>query len=211
MSIQLDMARAERADLAAFLATLTLSQWQAETLCSGWTVKDVVAHVISYEELNAVGLAKRFAKGRLIRANEVGVEEYSRLTPGQLVDFLGDHPDPRGLTARFDGMIALVDATIHHQDIRRPLGVPRTIPPDRLRRVLELLPPNPRLGVPWRIRGLRFRATDVDWEYGRGREVSGPGEALMMALAGRPSAVGELRGDGAAVLASRIADRRRGK
>lgn len=210
MTTQLDMARAERADLAAFLATLTPAQWQEATLCAEWDVKDVVAHVISYEELDTVRLVKRFAKGRVIRANEVGVDEYSDRTPDQLVEFLGTHLEPRGLTARFDGMIALVDATIHHQDIRRPLGLPRTIPPDRLRRVLQLLPPNPRLGVPWRIRGLHFRATDVDWEYGRGREVTGAGEALMMALAGRPSAVAELSGAGAAVLASRMVTRHRG-
>jgi uncharacterized protein (TIGR03083 family) len=210
MTSQFDMARAERADFAAFLATLTPAQWQAATLCPGWSVKDVVAHVISYEELDVVGLIKRFAKGRVIRANEVGVEDYSHRTPDQLVAFLETHLEPRGLTAGFGGMIALVDATIHHQDIRRPLGLPRMIPPDRLRRVLQLLPPNPRLGVPWRIRGLRFRATDIDWEFGRGREITGPGEALMMALAGRPSAVDDLSGAGVPVLASRMATPRPG-
>ncbi|KWX68728.1 maleylpyruvate isomerase family mycothiol-dependent enzyme [Mycobacterium sp. NAZ190054] len=204
MSTQMEMARAERADFADFLATLTPQQWDAGTLCSAWTVKDVVAHVISYEELGFAGLIKRFARGRVVRANEVGVREYSSLTPEQLVAFLAEHVRPQGLTARFDGMIALVDGTVHQQDIRRPLGLPRTIPPDRLRRVLQLLPPNPRLGVPWRIRGLRLRATDVDWEYGRGLEVTGPGEALMMALAGRVHSVDELTGPGRAVLAARL-------
>jgi uncharacterized protein (TIGR03083 family) len=204
MSAQLEMARAERRDFAEFLATLTPQQWEAATLCSKWNVKDVVAHVISYEELGAVGLLRRFAKGRLVHANQVGVDEYSSLTPHQLVQFLGDHLRPRGLTARFDGMIALVDGTIHHQDIRRPLGLPRAIPHERLRRVLTLLPPNPRLGVPRRIRGLRFRADDVDWEYGRGPEVTGAGEALMMVLAGRADAVDELSGEGQPVLAARL-------
>jgi uncharacterized protein (TIGR03083 family) len=204
VSTQLEMARAEREEFAEFLATLTPPQWEAATLCPAWSVKDVVAHVISYEELGAAGLLKRFTKGRLVHANQVGVDEYSSLTPPQLVQFLRDHLHPKGLTARFDGMIALVDATIHHQDIRRPLGLPRAIPVERLRRVLTLLPPNPRLGVPWRIRGLRFRADDVDWEYGRGLEVTGAGEALMMALAGRADAVGELSGEGSRVLAARL-------
>ena len=70
----MDMALAERADLAAFLATLTPEQWDAPSLCSRWNVKDVVAHVISYEELGVLGLAKRFVKGRIVRANEVGVD-----------------------------------------------------------------------------------------------------------------------------------------
>lgn len=71
----MDMARAERTDLAEFLATLTPEQWAAPSLCTKWSVKDVVAHMISYEELGTTGLIKRFAKGWIVRANEVGVEE----------------------------------------------------------------------------------------------------------------------------------------
>jgi len=74
----MDMAYDERADLAAFLETLTPQEWRAPSLCSQWTVKDVVAHMISYEELSPFGLAKRFAKGWVVRANEVGVEEVRR-------------------------------------------------------------------------------------------------------------------------------------
>lgn len=203
---QFEMACAERAEFAEFLATLTPQQWQASTLCSQWNVKNLVAHVISYEELRPLGLAQRFARGMVVRANQVGVEEYSALTPQQLVDFVADHERPQELTALFDGMIALVDGTIHHQDIRRSLGLSRTIPQDRLQRVLQLLPPNPRLGVPLRIRGLRLRADDIDWSYGRGLEVSGSGEALMMALAGRADSIDELSGAGQPILASRITD-----
>jgi hypothetical protein len=65
------------------------------------------------------------------------------------------------LTAGFGGMIALVDGTIHHQDIRRALGHRRTVPVDRLERILPLVPRNPRLGAGRRIRGLRLGATDV--------------------------------------------------
>jgi uncharacterized protein (TIGR03083 family) len=201
---QFEMACAERAEFTEFLATLTPPQWEAATLCSRWNVKDVVAHVISYEELRPLGLLKRFAKGVVVHTNQVGVDEYSSLTPQQLMEFLANHQRPRGLTALFDGMIALVDGTIHHQDIRRSLGIPRTIAADRLRRVLQLLPLNPRLGVPLRIRGLHLRADDIDWEYGRGPEVTGHGEALMMALAGRADSIDELGGAGRRILASRI-------
>ncbi len=201
----MSMARDERADLAAFLATLTPQQWEAPSLCAGWTVKDVVAHTISYEELGLVGLLKRFAKGRIVRANEVGVAEFAALSPHQLLEFLGDHLTPRGLTAGFGGMIALVDGTIHHQDIRRSLHQPRTIPAERLTRVLGLVPGNPRLGAGRRIRGLRLRATDVDWAHGHGPEVIGSGEALLMAMAGRPAALAELSGPGREMLAERLA------
>jgi uncharacterized protein (TIGR03083 family) len=198
------MAHAERADLADFLSTLTPQDWAAPSLCSKWTVKDVVAHVISYEELGTLGLLKRFAKGWVVRANQVGVDEFASLSPQQLLDFLRDHLEPRGLTRGFGGMIALVDGTIHHQDIRRALGRPRTVPADRLERVLGLVPGNPRLGAGRRIRGLRLRANDIDWAHGSGPEVTGPGEALLMAMSGRRAALADLDGAGLGTLAGRL-------
>ncbi len=203
----MEMARAERADLAEFLATLTPQQWATPSLCTKWTVKDVVAHMISYEELGTIGLINRFLKGAIARANQVGVDEFASLSPQQLLEFLRNHLTPQGLTAGFGGMIAFVDGTIHHQDIRRTLGQPRSIPADRLTRILPLVPGNPRLGAGRRIRGLRLRATDVDWAHGRGPEVTGPGEALLMAMAGRPAALADLTGPGHATLAARLGDR----
>src|ERR1700757_1526589 len=104
----MDMARAERADLAEFLAKLTPEQWATPSLCTKWTVKDVVAHVISYEELGTLGLIKRFLKGAIVWTNQVGVDEFASLSPQQLLEFLRNHLTPRGLTAGFGGMIALV-------------------------------------------------------------------------------------------------------
>jgi uncharacterized protein (TIGR03083 family) len=199
----MDMAYDERTDLAAFLETLTPQEWHAPSLCTKWTVKDVVAHMVSYEELTPFGLVKRFAKGRVVRANEVGVEEFAPMSPQQLMEFLNRHLRPRGMTAAFGAMIALVDGTIHHQDVRRALGHPRTIPMDRLERILPRVPGNPRLGAGRRIRGLRLMATDMDWHHGSGPEVSGTGEALLMAMTGRRVAVNELAGPGQATMAER--------
>lgn len=204
MSTVMELARAERADLADFLDTLSPQQWDAASLCAEWTVKDVVAHIISYEELGVGALLGRFAKGRLLHANQVGVEEFADLSPDQLVKFLRSHLQPRGLTAAFGGMIALVDGTVHHQDIRRPLGCPRAVPVERLRRILPLVPANPRLGAWRRIHGLRLSATNLDWTYGKGPEVTGTGEALLLAMAGRSSVLPELGGAGQAVLAKRL-------
>lgn len=186
----MSMARDERADLAAFLSTLTPRQWQERSLCTKWTVKDVVAHVVSYEELSKWGLAKRLIRGGFVNSNQIGVDEFAGLTPEQLLDFLNAHLVPRGLTAGFGGMIALVDGTVHHQDLRRALGLPRTIPTERLLAVLQRVPSNPRLGAGRRIRGLRLRATDVDWAHGSGDEITGTGEALLMAMTGRPARTG---------------------
>lgn len=200
------MARAERDDIAALLANLTSDQWEAPTLCAGWRVRDVVAHMVSYDHLNARGLARRFVKGRFVYANEVGVDEFRVYSTGELLEFFVRHRQPRGLTAGFGGMIALVDGLIHHQDIRRPLGLPRTVPEDRLRYVLARTPGNPRLGARRRIHGLRLSATDLEWCHGRGAEISGPAESLLMAMAGRHGITGELAGPGVPILAARLGD-----
>jgi uncharacterized protein (TIGR03083 family) len=200
----MSMARDERADLAAFLATLTPQQWLTPSLCDRWTVKDVVAHVVSYEELSKWGVAKRLVRGAFVNSNQIGVDEFAELTAEELMAFLNDHLVPRGLTAGFGGMIALIDGTVHHQDLRRPLGRPRTIPTERLLAVLQRVPSNPRLGAGRRIRGLRLRATDIDWTHGTGAEVTGTGEALLMAMTGRRIAVDELEGPGQPILAGRL-------
>ena len=204
MPSTMDLATEERRDLAAYLRTLSDADWQAPTLCTDWSVKDVVSHVVSYEELSVLGLLRRFIRGRIVRANEVGVRDFATYSPAQLMDFLEAHLRPQGLTSGFGGMIGLVDGTVHHQDIRRALGHPRTIPAERLERILPAVPGNPRLGAGKRIRGLHLRATDVAWEHGSGPEVLGTGEALLMAMTGRPAAVDELGGAGQPILAARL-------
>src|SRR6201986_4188523 len=201
----MDLAVAERTDLATFLETLTPQEWHAPSLGEGWTVKDVVAHVVSYEDLTLFGLMKRFAKGRVVHANQVGVEEFAPMSPQELMEVLGRHLRPQGLTAGFGGMIGLIDGTVHHQDIRRALGHPRTVPVERLERILPLVPANPRLGAGRRIRGLRLVATDVAWRHGDGPEVHGTGEALLMAMTGRKEAASELTGPGQRTIANRLA------
>ncbi len=82
------LARAEREDLLDLLVTLTPEQWAAPSLCAGWSVRDVVAHVLSYEELGPRQLAGRFPRGALPvdRVNAVGLREYGTRSPQQLVD-----------------------------------------------------------------------------------------------------------------------------
>lgn len=201
------LAEDERRDLADFLETLDPDQWQASTLCTEWTVHQVVAHLISYDELTRLGLVARFAKGWLgpDDVNAVGVREYAARAPAELVALIRKYAVPRGLTAGFGGAIALTDGTIHHQDIRRPLGAPRDIPSDRLVPALRMALRSPRLPARRNARGLRLVATDIDWSDGTGPKVTGPGEAILMAIAGRPAALPDLDGPGLDTLTRRLA------
>jgi uncharacterized protein (TIGR03083 family) len=88
----------ERADLAAFLATLPRQQWQAPTLCAQWRVRDVVAHVISYDELDTRSLLAHAIRGRLrpSRVNAITLAAYGAHSPEQLLAMLRAHLQPRG-------------------------------------------------------------------------------------------------------------------
>ncbi|MCD2195166.1 maleylpyruvate isomerase family mycothiol-dependent enzyme [Actinomycetospora endophytica] len=202
----MQLARDERADLAALLAGLDADQWNAPTLCTQWRVRDVVAHIVSYDDLGALGLASRFAQGWFVpdRVNAVGVRHYASLTPEELLAEFGKHLEPAGLTAGFGGRIGLVDGLIHHQDIRRSLGLPRDVPAERLDEALPFARIAPPIRAFSRARGLRLVATDTGWSNGRGPVVEGPAEPLLMAIAGRPHALDELTGPGTATLAARL-------
>jgi uncharacterized protein (TIGR03083 family) len=202
-----ELATAERRDLADYLDTLTDEQWEQPSLCPGWAVRDVVGHLPSYDALGWPGTMALFARSRfsLDRCNQVGVERSRRLGTRELVARLRAHAAPRGITAMYGGAIALTDGVIHHQDIRRALGHPRTVPGERLVAALDFAPRARALPAPAISRDLRLVATDVDWAHGTGPEVRGPGEALLVALAGRPQGLADLEGPGLPTLAERVA------
>lgn len=200
------LAEADRADFAVLVKSLAPHQWQAPSLCAGWTVRDVVAHMLSYEELGPAKVVRRFARGRLrlSGANAVGLAECANQDPQQLLDLLDRSIRPRGLTTAFGSRIALLDGMVHQQDVRRPLGLFRDIPAERLIPALDFARFAPPIHARSRIRGLRLIATDFDWTAGRGLEIYGRGEALLMAMAGRRGVTPELDGPGVPLLHSRI-------
>ncbi len=167
----------------------------------------MVAHVISYDDLDIRGLLTLAAQARfrLSRINAIALARYTTCSPQQLLALLTDNPQPRGLlAAALGGRAGLVETLIHHQDIRRALAQPRTIPAQRLVPALRTALIAPDVAGPWRIRGIRLVATDLRFSAGMGPEVRGPAEALLMAIAGRCDAVSELSGPGQPKLAARI-------
>lgn len=196
------LIRQERRDLAEFLGTLTPEQWNAESLCTGWRVRDVVAHLL-HDAMPLTTYIADSVTSRMSfeRMNARQVRRTATWSTGELLARLQASIDG-GLGAKTLPRLSFGDLVIHHQDIRRPLGLPRDIPEDRLLAVLRS--PDPFAGAPRRMKGLRVVATDVEWQHGEGPEVSGPGEAIVMALAGRGSALSELSGDGIELLRARV-------
>lgn len=201
------LAAEERADLLELLRSLTPEQWETPSLCEGWTVREVAAHTVSFDALSWAQTCAAMLKGRLRpgRINDVAMRHYRDHAPDDVVRLVAEHLHPRGFSAGFGGGIALTDGAIHHQDIRRPLGLPRTIPEARLRPILDFAFRAPPIPAKANAAGLRLVATDLDWSRGEGPEVTGPAEALLMAAAGRPVALEDLDGPGLATFRSRVA------
>jgi uncharacterized protein (TIGR03083 family) len=200
------LARAEREEFAALLEGLTPQQWESPTLCRGWRVREVVSHVIGFDPLSRMQLVGWMAKGLVTRggSNAVEVAAYRDKSPEELLALVRRYAVPQGITAGFGGRIALTDGMIHQQDIRRPLGIPRTIPAEPVLAALEFTKWAPRLLGAMRTRGVRLIATDLDWSHGSGPEARGTGEAVLLAMAGRRAALDDLDGPGKAKLLQRF-------
>ncbi|MFV8050738.1 maleylpyruvate isomerase family mycothiol-dependent enzyme [Mycobacterium sp. 48b] len=200
------LACREREAFADLLEGLAPHEWKAPTLCAGWTVRDVAAHTVAYLGQTRLGLtaAMLAARGHVDRINDRALRAGARLGPDELCTLMRAGVDPSGVAALYGCRVALIECLVHQQDIRRPLGRPRTIPAAALLASLAFARHSPVIGGAWRTRGLRLIATDVDWSAGRGLEIHGPGEALLLAMTGRVGAVAaELQGPGVAHLRGR--------
>lgn len=219
MSQPPDLLSDEHADLAAFLRSLTPEQWDRPSLCDGWTTRDVVAHLAAWDDLliytsaeeharRLLGLSARFVRSGL-SMNRLNAQLHANAggrSPAEIL-IAFERRGADGPTRVFDRAAPgaqLAEYLVHHQDIRRALPVPRTIPAERLICALDAVGKVPGVRAARRTRGLRLRATDLDWSAGHGAEVRGPGEALLMALAGRPSALDDLAGEGTDILTRRM-------
>jgi len=198
----------ERKRFADLTDQLTPEQWDKLSLCTAWKVRDVVAHVNQSARLTtgaAIGTALKYGFRIDTMLRKEAIKDGAR-PPDELRKEMRESIGSRSTPPGTKPEDLLADIVIHQQDIRRPLGVPATIPDDALRSALDYAAEkgNPLVPSKKRARTLSFRATDLDWKHGEGAEVSGPAEAILMALAGRPDALKDLSGPGLETLRARI-------
>jgi uncharacterized protein (TIGR03083 family) len=197
----------ERDSIVQTLRSLTPEQWDAPSLCDGWRVRDVAGHMITGVEMSLpTVLIKTVRAGFNINkaSARAGKEAGSRPTD-ELTTALASTTELSGF-AKVLGYAKLVpDITIHHEDIRRAVGLtPHEVPAERMKFSLSTLRKDTGpLKAKKRTSGLRFVATDLDWAEGEGPEVRGPALSLLLAMGGRPVAIDECEGDGVAVLRTR--------
>jgi uncharacterized protein (TIGR03083 family) len=98
----------------------------------------------------------------------------------------------------------LGEVVVHGEDVRRPLGIAHTYPPDAVRQVIDFYKgSNLIVGSKKRIAGLALAASDADWQHGQGEKIEGPLLSLLMAMTGRGAACDDLAGPGVQTLRSR--------
>ncbi len=192
---------AELHELVATARTFTAEQWDTPSLCSGWTVRDVVVHVAFHIHRTSL----RDTLGNAEAATARAVAEHDAQTTDGLLAWLESAVPERSAGST----INLSELVIHQQDIRRPLGLPRSSGEAAVRHSLDLCTTvRGNLFVIGRLRrlgrGLRLTATDIDWTSGSGAEVHGTADDILLAIAGRHAALADLTGPGADVIRARV-------
>jgi len=201
-----------RSRTAALLEGLTPEQWQQPSLCDGWTVRHVAAHLTMQQQRvrDALGFISRHP--RLLRSmplntfiHDAGVVQANALSTEQIVagirNGMGSRRHNPGVTA----LETLTDILVHSQDIAIPLCVDLPTRPSLSAlaatrrwdtRNTWLATVNRRLP----LNGYQITATDTDWSRGQGPEVTGPIGTILLLLTGRTVALEQLAGEGADIL-----------
>ena len=200
---------AERRRLADELESLPPDAWNATSLCDGWTVHMVAAHLNAPWEASIPSVLIEVVKARSLAG---GFDRLARkiagaLPPAACVDGLRDHADSRFTPPGFGPEAPLTDVIVHGADMLAPSGRSVDVDPVALATSLEFLSRGKSKGfvAKGRADGLTFEASDLDFRSGSGGLViRGPALALCGALCGRRTFLGHLSGEGLETLSARI-------
>lgn len=200
--------RTERLNLCAYLEELDDAAWRTPSLCTEWTVREVVAHLTTTTRatIPSVVVNAIRARGSFDRMEaRVARERAARFGPAELVAQLRESADTSRRFPFSGPMDPLMDLLVHGQDIARPLGRPYAMPTAVALPSLVYVAADRFLGGPKRVAGLELVATDAAWSSGEGPAVHGTVADLLLAAAGRPAALTGLSGPGVELLAPRLA------
>lgn len=179
------------------LDELPADMWDEPSLCEGWRVREVAAHMSSGFRYSLPKVASELvkARGSLNRMTDrCARRDAENFSPTQLAGFLRDNathpwkPPVGGIVA------ALGHDVVHGLDITTPTGVARSIPEDRLRILLNAVDPKSFKFFGARLDGVQLKATDLDWTFGSGSPLTGTAQDLLLLTFGRKLPAGHLDG-----------------
>ncbi|SOE01287.1 maleylpyruvate isomerase family mycothiol-dependent enzyme [Blastococcus haudaquaticus] len=197
---------AERRAQLELYASLSEEQWDVSSLCSGWRVREVLAHTtmpfrysaprVAWEMVKARGSAERMADRR-------ARIDAGQLSAGQLWESLRDDVEHPWVPPGGGLLGALSHDVIHGLDVAVPLGLDHLVAPERVAMVLGGLEGEQRaLGVD--LDGVRLQADDVDWTWGTGEPVRGRAQDLLLLVCARRVPGGRLHGPAPARLSPAV-------
>jgi uncharacterized protein (TIGR03083 family) len=178
----------ERTAFTQVLEGLSDAEWKAPSLCSGWRVQEVVAHMtmpFRYSAPRFLGELAR-SRGNFARMADRVARRDAQAPIGTLLDGWRtnvDHPwKPPG--GGLKG--ALTHDLVHGLDITIPLGMEHPIGERALRVVLDhATAPASRKHFDLDLTAIRLEADDLDWAFGDGEPLRGRARHLLMVLMDR--------------------------
>jgi uncharacterized protein (TIGR03083 family) len=196
----------ERRAQVAMYDSLDEAQWEALSLCSGWRVKEVLAHTTMPFRYSTGAVLRGMvrARGSFDRfADRAARRDAGELSTTELVASLRDNVDFQWSPPGGGPLGALSHDVIHGLDVSAALGLDdRHASPERCALVLSGLRPKQLRLFGVDLAGVRLRATDADWSYGEGEVVEGRAQDLLLAVCGRRQPAGRLTGAAADRLAA---------
>ena len=208
----IDTQRLRTIDL---LDELTPAEWETPSLCDGWTVRDVAAHLtLQQMTVGSALLAALRHPGTLNHVINASARDRATLPTDRLIAEIRGMVGSRRHNVGVTPLETLIDIVVHGQDIAIPLGRELAVLPraaattaDRLwsSRSTRIGRLKSKVFSEVHHQGLRFVATDADWSAGEGDEVRGPLLSIVLALTGRPVGMDALDGPGVSRLGRRPA------
>ena len=176
----------QRIGLAGLLEGLTAEQWTAPSLCDGWQVRDVAAH-LTHSHMHPVRAIVEAARSGF-RFDSM-IQRLGREDPRSQSEIAIALRGMAGSRKRVPGTSVqqpLIELLVHGQDITVPLGIDWPMPLEAAREVAQKLSGMTfPLNGQRRLAGVRLVATDAEFAAGEGREVQVPIGDIVMVLAGR--------------------------
>jgi len=188
---------AEFTRLADLLDAASDAQWDTPSLCAGWRVREVIAHLTMaarYSEAEFTAELRRCGFDFTRLSNEIAARDAS-LPADELIKNLRSEVMRRWAPPGGGYHGALNHVVIHGLDVTVPLGVPRLPPDQTIRVILDDLTDGVgtvRFGVDFA--GRRLQATDLDWSFGAGPVLRGAAADLALVVCGRSLPPGRLEG-----------------
>ncbi|WP_329001940.1 maleylpyruvate isomerase family mycothiol-dependent enzyme [Kribbella sp. NBC_00709] len=191
----------ERTELADVLAGLPEEDWDKATLCKGWRVRELVAHITMPYRISMprflAGLIK--AGGKFDRyADRQARADADALSAEDLVDCLRQNVNHPWKPPCGGSVGALSHDVIHGLDVTVALGIDRQIPAERMHHILDDLNPKQVKYFGVDLTGVQLQATDLEWTYGTGAPLTGAAQDLLLVICGRTLPPNHLSGSDAA-------------